>query len=122
MPKRIEDRQTGDDGSMALPVSLILIAVGLVLALAVHPSDSSTVDVNTVGWILFAVGAVGGLLTLLFWDSWAGSGYWRRRRAYPAAGPTQAAPPPAVAPPAAAPQRRTTVVEEDIGPPPAEPL
>jgi hypothetical protein len=108
---------------VAAPVSLILIAVGLVLALAVHPSDASTVDVNTVGWILFAVGAVGGLLTLLFWDSWAGPGYWRRRGAYPAAGPAPAAAPPAAAaPPPAAPQRRTTVVEEDIGPPPAEPL
>ena len=83
---------------MAAPVSLILIAVGLVLALAVHPSDTSTVDVNTVGWILFAVGAVGGLLTLLFWDSWAGPGYSRRRGAYPAAGPAPAAAPPPAAP------------------------
>jgi Domain of unknown function (DUF6458) len=96
---------------MATPVSLILIAVGLVLALAVHPRDSSSVDVNTVGWILFAVGAVGMLLTLLFWDSWAGPGYWRRRRAYPAAG---------YPPPPAAPRRRMTV-EEDVPGPPLDP-
>src|SRR3954447_22677742 len=96
---------------MATPVSIILIAVGLVLALAVHPSDSGSVDVNTVGWILFGVGLVGMLLTLLFWESWAGPGYWRRRRAvYPddAYATAPAAP------------RRTTVVEEDIGPPPPE--
>jgi Domain of unknown function (DUF6458) len=97
---------------VATPVSLILIAAGLVLALAVHPSDTSSVDVNTVGWILFAVGAVGMLLTLLFWDSWAGPGYWRRRHTYPAAGypPAPGVPP-----------RRTTVVEEDVPPPPDPP-
>ena len=81
---------------MGLPVSLILIAVGLVLAIAVHPHDTSTVNVNTVGWIIFAVGAVGMLLTLLFWESWAGPGYWRRRRAvYPTGYPPAGAVPPA---------------------------
>jgi hypothetical protein len=94
---------------MATPVSLILIAVGLVLALAVHPHDNSSVDVNTVGWILFGVGGVGMLLTLLFWDSWAGPGYWRRRGTYVEAAP--GAP--------AAPVQRRTVVEEEA--PPADP-
>ena len=65
---------------MATPVSLILIAVGLVLALAVHPSDTSSVDVNTVGWIIFGVGLFGMILTLIFWESWFGPGYWRRTR------------------------------------------
>jgi Domain of unknown function (DUF6458) len=98
---------------VATPVSLILIAAGLVLALAVHPSDTSSVNVNTVGWILFAVGAVGMLLTLLFWDSWAGPGYWRRRHAvYPAGYPPAGAAPPA---------HRTTIVEEEDVPPPVEP-
>jgi hypothetical protein len=97
---------------VATPVSLILIAVGLVLALAVHPQDTSSVDVNMVGWIIFAVGAVGMLLTLLFWDSWAGPGYWRRRHAYTAGG----YPPAGAAPPA-----RRTVIEEEVGPPPVDP-
>jgi hypothetical protein len=95
---------------MATPVSLILIAVGLVLALAVHPRDTSSIDVNTVGWIIFGVGLFGMILTFMFWDSWFGPGYWRRRRAYPAtAGYPPAAP------------RRTTVVEEEDVPPPVEP-
>lgn len=91
---------------MGLPVSLFLIAVGLVLALAVH-SSSTGVDVNTVGWILFAVGAVGLLLTLLFWDSMIG-GLYPRRRHY-------AGPPPR--PRYAGPPRRRTIIEEDDGPP-----
>ena len=95
---------------MATPVSLILIAVGLVLALAVHPSDTSSVDVNTVGWIMFGVGLFGMLLTLLFWESWFGPGYWRRRHAYPAPGGY----------PPAAPRRRV-VEEEEVVPPPVDP-
>ena len=96
---------------MGIPVSLILIAVGLVLALAVHPTNPGSVDVNTVGWIIFAVGAFGALLSLLFWDSWAGGGYFRRR-GYVAHdtgyGPGYGS-------------RRRTVVEEDDAPPPAPP-
>jgi uncharacterized protein DUF6458 len=103
---------------MATPVGLILIAVGLVLALAVHPRNTSSVDVNKIGWILFAVGAVGMLLTILFWDSWAGPGYWRRRRVYHAAGP----PAGYAAPPAAPTRRSTTVVEEDVSPPDPPPF
>ena len=74
---------------MGLPVSLILIAVGLVLALAVHQTGNHAIDVSTVGWIVFAVGLVGLLLALIWWDRW-GPGYWGwHRSAYgpgPAAG------------------------------------
>jgi hypothetical protein len=52
---------------MGLGVSLILIAVGLVLALAVHASVGA-VDVQTVGWILTVVGGVGFLVSLVLWD------------------------------------------------------
>jgi Domain of unknown function (DUF6458) len=58
-----------------MPVSLLLIAVGLVLALAVHQTGNPSVDVNTVGWVLFAVGLGGLLLSLFLWESW-GPGYW----------------------------------------------
>jgi hypothetical protein len=50
---------------MGLGVSIFLIAVG-----AVH----------TVGWILMGVGAAGALLSMIYWSSWAGPGYWSRRR------------------------------------------
>ncbi len=64
---------------MGLGVSLILIAAGAILAWAVHVS-SSGFDVNTIGVILLVVGIVGALLSLVFWSSWAGPGYFTRRR------------------------------------------
>ena len=103
---------------MGIPVSLILIAVGAVLGLAVHPTGSHPVNVNTVGWILLAVGVFGLVLTLLFWDSWAGGGYLRRRRVYSTGPPGYGEAPPAA--PGYGP-RRTTVVEEDDPPPPMPP-
>jgi hypothetical protein len=65
---------------MGLPVSLILIAVGAILAFAVTQDSSSSVDIDVVGWILMAVGFVGLLLSLLWWERW-GPGYWGMRRA-----------------------------------------
>jgi hypothetical protein len=64
---------------MGLGVSLILIAVGLVLALAVN-YDAAGIDIQTVGWIVTIVGTVGLVLSMVFWNSWAGPGYWSRRR------------------------------------------
>jgi hypothetical protein len=64
---------------MGIGVSIFLIAIGAVLAFAVH-ATSSAVNVHTVGWILMGVGAMGALLSLIFWSSWAGPGYWTRRR------------------------------------------
>ena len=62
---------------MGFVVSIILIAVGFVLALAVHPTNPHPVDVNTVGWILVVVGFLGFLADLVLWSSW-GPGYMRR--------------------------------------------
>ena len=64
---------------MGIGVSIFLVAVGAVLAFAVHANDN-TVNVHTGGWILMAVGAAGALLSMIFWSSWAGPGYWSRRR------------------------------------------
>jgi uncharacterized membrane protein YGL010W len=64
---------------MGLGVSIFLIAVGLILALAVHTSTSGF-DINTIGWILAIVGALGLVLSMIFWSSWAGPGYFTRRR------------------------------------------
>jgi len=58
---------------MGIGVSLILIAVGAVLAFAVHVSTSGF-NLHTVGYILLAIGAIGILLSLMFWSSWGGFG------------------------------------------------
>jgi hypothetical protein len=63
---------------MGIGVSLILIAVGAVLAFAVHVSTSGF-NIHTVGYILLIVGAIGALLSLIFWSSWGGVGGGRRR-------------------------------------------
>ena len=71
---------------MGLGVSLILIAVGAVLAWAVDVHTNG-VNVNTVGYIILVVGLIGALLSLVFWSSWAGPGYFSRRRTYVDDGP-----------------------------------
>ena len=65
---------------MGLGVSIFLVAVGAILAFAVNATVSG-VDIHTIGWILLIVGIVGGLLSMIFWSSWAGPGYFSRRRA-----------------------------------------
>ena len=102
---------------MGVPVSLILIAVGAILAFAVNQDSSSSVDIDVVGWILMIVGLVGLLLSLLLWER-LGPGYWGWHRAapYPAD-----APPPRRRSEYAPPRRREVIEEEDApprGPPP----
>jgi hypothetical protein len=67
---------------MGIPFSLLVIAAGAILAFAVT-GRSSTVNVPTVGWILIVAGAVGLVLSLVMWDSWAGGGFWARHRGPP---------------------------------------
>jgi hypothetical protein len=98
---------------MGIAVSLIIAAAGLILALAVHPSNPGSVDVNTVGWILFVVGLVGLILDLLLWSEW-GPGYLRRSEVVEGSYPARRR----LARPAA---RRTVVEEEDVAPPPGPP-
>jgi hypothetical protein len=42
----------------------------------------SGLDINTIGVILMIVGAIGLLLSLMFWSSWGGPGFARRRTTY----------------------------------------
>jgi hypothetical protein len=63
---------------MGFGVGLILTAVGAILAWAVTAQPNG-VNINTVGYILFVVGIVGMLISLVFWSSWAGPGYFTRR-------------------------------------------
>lgn len=58
---------------MGIGVSLLLIAAGAVLAFAVHVSGHGF-DLHTIGIILLVVGAIGALLSMIFWSSWGGVG------------------------------------------------
>ena len=74
---------------MGLGVSILLIAAGAILAFAVN-KEVSGVDIQTIGWILLIVGIVGGVISMVFWSTWAGPGYRSRRRG----GYVEEAPPP----------------------------
>jgi hypothetical protein len=56
---------------MGIGVSLFLIAAGAILAFAVDAAVEG-LELETVGWILMGVGALGVLLSLVFWSSWGG--------------------------------------------------
>ena len=97
---------------MGIGVSLILIAVGAILAFAVNQDRGAAVDIDVVGWILMAVGFVGLLLSLFWWERF-GPGYWGLHRGGYGYGD---APPPAGYRRYG---RRRTVVEDEgpVGPP-----
>jgi hypothetical protein len=65
---------------VGLGVGIFLIAVGAILTFAVNTDTNGTVNLDTVGWILMGVGLISVLLSMIFWSSWAGPGYWSRRR------------------------------------------
>jgi hypothetical protein len=89
----------GHKAGMGIPVSILLVTAGAILAFAVDATTSG-VNIHAVGWILMAAGIVGLVLSLIMWDSWAGGGYWGRRRSV------------AYDVPARSPRR--TVVREDV--------
>jgi hypothetical protein len=101
---------------VGIPVSLILVAVGAILAFAVHQSPNASVDIDVVGWILMAVGLAGLLLSLFLWEQFGPGSWGWHRGPYPAGGP-------ASRPRRSGYGRRRTVVEEDEapGPPPGPP-
>jgi hypothetical protein len=55
-------------------ISLLLLAVGAILAFAVNYAVSG-VELYTVGIILMIVGGIGLLMSLLFWTSFAPFGH-----------------------------------------------
>ena len=71
---------------MGTGVSIFLIAVGAILYWGVT-GELAGVDVDAIGVILMIVGALGLLLSLLFWSSWGGPGGFRRRTTYVDDGP-----------------------------------
>jgi Domain of unknown function (DUF6458) len=79
---------------MGLGVGIFLIAVGAILTFAINADTNGAVDIDTVGWILMGVGLASVLLSMIFWSTWAGPGYWSRRRTtYVDDGPPAAGPP-----------------------------
>jgi hypothetical protein len=64
---------------MGLGAGIFLVAVGAVLAFALHVNDNGVVNIGIVGWILMGVGVFGIILSLVFWSSWAGPGWFTRR-------------------------------------------
>ena len=58
---------------MGLGTSLVLIAIGAILDFAVSVNTPGF-NVHTVGVVLMVVGALGVLLSLVFWNSWGGFG------------------------------------------------
>ena len=62
---------------MGIGVSLVLIAVGAVLAFAVSVTGHGF-NIHAIGIILLVVGAIGVVLSMIFWSSWGGVGGARR--------------------------------------------
>lgn len=58
---------------MGISLSILLIAIGAVLAWAVS-AEVQGVDIQVVGVILLIVGIIGLLLSFVFWSSWGGFG------------------------------------------------
>ena len=62
---------------MGIGTSIFLIAVGAILDFAVKVNTNGF-NINTIGLILMIVGAIGLVLSLIFWGSWGGFGGYRR--------------------------------------------
>ncbi len=58
---------------VGISLSILLIAVGAVLAWAVN-AEVSGIDVQVAGVILVVVGVIGLIASLIFWSSWGGFG------------------------------------------------
>ena len=52
---------------MGIGASVFLLAVGAILAFALSDQQVGALDLNAVGWILMAVGAVGIVMTTMIW-------------------------------------------------------
>ncbi len=91
---------------MGLGVGIFLTAVGAILAFAVSATTSG-INIHTVGWILMIVGIAGIVLSMIFWSSWAGPGYWRTAAAAARRPWTRAPQAPRSRPPARSTERET---------------
>jgi hypothetical protein len=106
---------------MGIGTSIVVFAIGAILKFATTVHTSSF-NIQTIGVILMVVGAVGFVLSLVFWASWGGfGGYRRRRRVYQEPYDPRVAPPYAgsqgvvgpTAGPVVPPAGRTVIEEDD---------
>lgn len=65
---------------MGIGASVLLIAIGAVLDFGISVSNTHGFNIHDIGIILIIVGAVGLLLSFMFWGSWGGFGGGGRRR------------------------------------------
>lgn len=56
---------------MGIGTSIFLLALGAILTFALDVTVSG-LDLDTVGIILMIVGAIGLVLSMMFWNSWGG--------------------------------------------------
>lgn len=89
---------------MGLGTGILLIAVGAVMMWGLTENQVGSFDVDTIGMILFVIGIVATLLSLVFWSSWGSRGVTRRSTTYESDRPRGDYYEPAA--------RRTTVREE----------
>ena len=59
---------------MGTSISILLIAVGAVLAWAVN-AEVAGIDIQVAGVILVVVGVIGLIASLIFWSSWGDFGH-----------------------------------------------
>ena len=68
---------------MGFGTSIVLLAAGAIMRFAVSVTTSGF-NIHTIGVILMIAGALGLVLSMLFWSSWGGfgggTGYRRERR------------------------------------------
>ena len=58
---------------MGTAVSLLMIAAGAILTWAVTATVAG-INIHIIGIILIVIGAVGLVLSVIFWSSWGGFG------------------------------------------------
>jgi Domain of unknown function (DUF6458) len=62
---------------MGLGLGILLTAAGAILAWAVEVNTNG-VNIHAAGYILLVVGLIAIVISLIFWSSWAGPGYFTR--------------------------------------------
>lgn len=67
------------EAAVGLGTSIVLLAVGAILRFAVTVTTSGF-NIHTIGVILMIAGAVGLVLSMIFWSSWGGFGGGRGYR------------------------------------------